>query len=65
MFETVKGENAESEFHLSKEEVLAQVISNLERISGFSQTSLQMKVLLVAGYETTSSELLSYIQREV
>ncbi|KAH0839444.1 cytochrome P450 [Lanmaoa asiatica] len=37
----IKGESAESEFHLSKEEVLAQ-----------------MKVLLLAGYETTSSEFL-------
>jgi len=36
----IKGESAESEFHLSKEEVLAQ-----------------MKVLLLAGYETTSISL--------
>jgi cytochrome P450 len=36
----IKGESAESEFHLSKEEVLSQ-----------------MKVLLLAGYETTSISL--------
>ncbi|KAN0097962.1 Cytochrome P450 [Tylopilus felleus] len=36
----IKGESAESEFHLSKEEVLSQ-----------------MKVLLLAGYETTSSDV--------
>ena len=62
MFETVKGESAESEFHLSKEEVLSQVNRNLKSISRLSQTLFQMKVLLVAGYETTSSEFLSYIQ---
>ena len=35
MSETVKGASAESEFHLSKEEVLAQVIQTLDDCHSF------------------------------
>jgi hypothetical protein len=53
----VKAENANSGLHLSQEEVQAQVGCNLRLF--FHHTNAlwsQMNVLLLAGYETTSSE---------
>ncbi|KAF8554668.1 cytochrome P450 [Imleria badia] len=45
----IKGASEDSEFHLTKDEVMAQV-------SGFVRV-IEMKVLLLAGYETTSVSL--------
>ena len=51
----VKGANKVSEFHLTKDEVIAQVNElRSTRPGGPSTSALQMKVLLVGGYETTS-----------
>jgi hypothetical protein len=54
---TVKAENANSGLHLSQEEVQAQVGCILLLFFAASNTLWsQMNVLLLAGYETTSSE---------
>ncbi|KAG0700467.1 cytochrome P450 [Suillus ampliporus] len=48
----IKAEGQDAEFHLSEEEIVAQV-ETITRTS-FKADILQMRVLLLAGYETTS-----------
>ena len=54
----VKAEQSDSELHLSEDEVLAQVgIDVAEKSTSFTGSNcIQMKVLILAGYETTSSK---------
>ena len=56
---TVKAEGQDAELHLSEEEVLAQVCGDYYS-QGLKTDSPQMKVLLLAGYETTSGKLISF-----
>lgn len=61
LFFLVKAENEKAELRMSEEEVMAQVRRFVKSSSLQHLIVLQMKVLILAGYETTSSAYVCYV----